>query len=71
MGCSFKHKGEFIPSVSAIKVLDKGNGRGFFISLAEESKGNNSVCVACRECARYCPTARDLEKIIEKFKQKK
>lgn len=70
MACSFKHSGEFNPSMSAIKVLEKGNGRGFLISLAEESAEDNSVCIACRECARYCPAAGDLEEIIKKFARK-
>lgn len=70
MACSFKHSGEFNPSMSAIKVSDKGEGRGFSISLAEVSGGDNFVCVACRECTQYCPAAGDLGEIIQEFERK-
>lgn len=70
MACSFKHSGEFNPSISAIKVLEKGDGRGFSICLAEKSDGNSLACVACRECARYCPAAGDLGKMIQDFERK-
>ena len=70
MACSFKHSGAFNPSVSAIKVSDKGDGRGFFISLAEESEGDRLMCVACRECTRYCPAAGDLGEIVKEFERK-
>lgn len=69
MACSFRHSGEFNPSLSAIKILDKGDGC-FLISLAEESDGETPACIACRECTRYCSAAGDLGKIIETFKRK-
>jgi Fe-S oxidoreductase len=70
MVCSFTHSGAFNPSVSAIKVLNKGDGRGFLISLAEERDGEGLECIACLECTQSCPAARDLEKIIETFGRK-
>jgi len=70
MACSFKHRGEFNPSVSAIEVLDKGDGGGFLISLTKESDEGNLECVGCSECVRYCPVAGDLGKIIEKLGRK-
>jgi Fe-S-cluster-containing hydrogenase component 2 len=70
MACSFRHTGEFASSVSAIKVSSKKDGRGFLISLAEESDGNSLVCVACRECAQYCPAAGALGEIIKVFARK-
>lgn len=70
MACSFKHKGEFLPSISAIKILEKKNGVGYFISLAEKNDGGNLSCIGCRECVQVCPVSEDLEKVIEEFKKK-
>ncbi len=70
MACSFKHKGEFSPSVSAIKVLNKGDGLEFLVSFAEKSDGNSLACIACRECIQYCPSSGDLDRIIAEFKGK-
>ena len=70
MACSFKQKGEFNPSISAIKILGKKNEVGYFISLAEKNDGENLSCVVCKECVRYCPVSGDLEKVIEEFKKK-
>jgi hypothetical protein len=54
----------FTPSISAIKILDKKNEVGYFISLAEKSDGENLSFVVCRECVRYCPVSGDIEKVI-------
>lgn len=70
MACSFTHSGEFNPSKSAIEVLEKGDGRGFLISLAEGSDGDSLACIACLECTRSCPAAGDLGEIIEAFGRK-
>jgi ferredoxin len=70
MACSFKQKGEFNPSVSAIKVFDKKNGIGYFLSLAEKKDGGDLFCIGCKECVRVCPVSEDLEKVIEEFKKK-
>jgi len=70
MACSFKQKEEFNPSISAIKVFDKKNGIGYYLSLAEEKNGENLSCMGCKECVRVCPVSGDLEKVIEEFKKK-
>ncbi len=70
LACSFKHGGEFNPSISAIKVLEKGDGRGFLISLSDGSGGGNFECIGCLECTRSCPAAGELEEIIEAFGRK-
>jgi len=70
MACSFKQKGEFNPSISAIKVLDKKNGVGYSLCLAEKKDGENLFCIACKECVHVCPVGEDLEKVIEEFKKK-
>jgi Fe-S oxidoreductase len=70
MACSFRHKGEFSPSISAIKILEKKNGVGYFISLAEKKDGENLSCIGCRECVRFCPVSEDLENVIAEFNKK-
>ena len=70
MACSFKQKGEFNPSVSAIKIFDKKNGVGYSLSLAEKKDGGGLSCMGCKECVQVCPVSEDLEKVIEEFKKK-
>lgn len=67
MACSFEHSGEFNPSISAIKILEKADGRGFWISLARENDGNRLKCIGCLACTKSCPASGELEKIIEAF----
>lgn len=72
IACSFKHKGEFSPSISSIKILDKGDGPGFFIELMEKNEGLSMACDGCKErdiplCMEYCKQRDDLEKIIKEF----
>ena len=72
MACSFHHRGEFIPSLSSIKILDKGNEAGFHVLLVEKGDGRNLACDGCREfdvplCMQYCKESEDLEKILREF----
>ena len=69
MACSFKRKGEFIPSISSIVILDNENGPGYLISLLEESNGHRISCDGCvdldvPQCVQYCEKSEDLLKII-------
>ena len=72
MACSFKHKGEFIPSVSSIKILDKENGPGYRVELLEKEQGQNLACDGCKEleyplCLDYCQKTDELETILKSF----
>jgi Fe-S-cluster-containing hydrogenase component 2 len=72
IACSFKHKGEFAPSISSIKILDKKDGLGFFVQLVEQNEGTSMACDGCKErdvplCMEYCKKEEDLEKIIKEF----
>lgn len=72
MACSFKHKGEFIPAISSIKILDKKNEPGFLVQLLEKSEGQSITCDGCKElevplCMQYCQKNEDLEKILKDF----
>jgi Fe-S-cluster-containing hydrogenase component 2 len=72
MACSFKHREEFIPSISSIKILDKKDGTGFLVFLAEGPQGQEIPCDGCKEfavpmCMQYCPKSEDLKEILDAF----
>jgi hypothetical protein len=72
MACSFHHRGEFIPFLSSIKILDKGNEAGFRVLLVEKGDRGSLACDGCREldiplCMQYCKESEDLEKILREF----
>lgn len=75
MACSFRHRGEFIPAVSSLKIIDKGEELGFYVLLLEESNNRGIACDLCQElevplCVQYCREGEDLKKILKEFKQK-
>jgi len=75
MACSFGHKGEFIPAISSIKILDKENEPGFLVLLVERSGGGSMACDGCKEldvplCMQYCKENESLEKILKQFMKK-
>lgn len=72
MACSFKHRGEFIPAISSIKILDKKDAPGFLVFLAEDSQKQEIPCDGCKEfgipmCMQYCRKSEDLKGILEEF----
>ncbi len=75
MACSFHHRGEFIPAISSIKILDKEKGPGYDVFLAGKSDAEHMACDGCRKltvplCVEYCTKSKDLEKILEEFLKK-
>lgn len=75
MACSFKHKGEFIPALSSIKIIENLHEPGFRIFLVEESNGQSITCDCCKEldvplCMEYCKESESLEKILKEFAEK-
>ena len=72
MACSFKHKGEFIPEASSIKILEKEKGIGFLVSLQETTIGDTVGCDGCEGlnlplCIQYCKKKEELENILKEF----
>jgi Fe-S-cluster-containing hydrogenase component 2 len=72
MACSFRHTGEFAPAVSSIRILDKADGHGFEVSLAEDGYEKRRICDGCHGleepfCVQYCEKAEDLEAILKEF----
>lgn len=75
IACSFHHTGEFRPSVSSIKILDKENSEGHFILLVERDDGQGIACDGCQDleeplCVEYCKEKEELGKIIKEFLEK-
>ena len=72
MACSFYHTGEFNPAVSSIKILERDDGLGFRVSLAETNSAPQRACTGCTElptpwCVQYCEKAEDLTEILRQF----
>lgn len=72
IACSFHHTGEFKPSISSIKILDKKTGDGYYIFLAESDQGEVKACDGCQNlkepmCLEPCREREELEKIIREF----
>ena len=72
MACSFHHRGEFVPAISSIGILEKVNEPGFLVVLREKNEGEGMACDGCRGlnvplCLEYCEKREDLEKILTEF----
>jgi hypothetical protein len=72
MACSFKHTGEFKPTASSMKILDKEDGLGFCVCLIEGGSENSLACDGCVNldeplCLQYCEKREDLEEILQEF----
>ena len=76
IACSFKHTGEFKPSVSSIRIQDKEDGLGFCVFLSDGESKTGLTCDGCVEldkplCIQYCEKAEDLKEIIDAFLKQK
>jgi hypothetical protein len=75
MACSFHHTREFQPSVSSLRILDKEDGPGKIVSLAEKEEGETRACDGCAGlneplCVEQCKEKEDLDRIIREFLQR-
>lgn len=76
MACSFRHKGEFIPSVSSIKIIEKKGEPGYVVSIAEIHDGETMACDCFAKqhtplCIEHCIKSKDLGQIFKDFIEKK
>ena len=76
LACSFHHRGEFIPSASSLKILERKEGRGYRVLLKEEADGSGPACDGCDGleiplCVEYCRELDDLFKILQEFDAKR
>ena len=72
MACSFHHRGEFIPAISSIEILERLNEPGFLVVLHEKGEVKAMACDGCKGlaipmCLEYCEKREDLEKILTEF----
>jgi len=72
IACSFKHTGEFIPSKSSIKILDKEDGEGLIVYLVDKTDEDNIACDGCKDldipmCVEVCEKEDDLKNILKEF----
>ena len=75
LACSYHHTGEFTPARSSLKVAEKKDGPGYFISLKEEGDREGFACDGCAGldiplCVEYCREVDDLYKILQDFEKK-
>ena len=75
IACSFHHTGEFQPSASSLKILNKQDRKGYKISLIEESDGKAIACDGCTDlegplCVQYCRDSEELSRMIKEFAEK-
>ena len=70
IACSFHHSGEFNPSISSIKILDKEGEAGYSVLLLEEDSAEGRACDGCQGleeplCMEYCKEKEELQKMID------
>ena len=71
MLCSFHHTGEYNPSVSSIRILEKEGTAGYAVLLIEENGPDGFACDLCRGltrplCVKVCREENDLAGILQK-----
>ncbi len=69
IACSFHHSGEFNPSISSIKILDRSGGAGYDVLLLEEDSNEGKACDGCQDleeplCMEYCKEKEELQEMI-------
>jgi Fe-S-cluster-containing hydrogenase component 2 len=70
--CSFHHTGEYNPSLSSIRILEKENEAGFLVLLLEEDGTDGFACDGCLGldhplCLQVCREGDDLGRILTEF----
>lgn len=75
LACSYRHLEEFNPVVSSLKLVEKEDGVGYFISLVDAAMGPRRACDGCkgwpsRLCVDVCREEEVLNKMIDALLQK-
>ncbi len=70
MACSYRHTGDFEPSVSSIEILETKDQPGYFVRLHMGESENRHPCDGCPNedepfCMRYCHKKEKLQEIIK------
>lgn len=72
IACSFHHTGEYNPSLSSIRILEKEDEAGFRVLLIEEDGTDGFACDGCLGldrplCLEVCRERDDLGLILTEF----
>lgn len=72
IACGFRHTGEFTPSASSLRIVDREDGQGYRVLLLERDQGCARACDGCRDlgeplCVQYCHEAQELARMIQEF----
>lgn len=76
MACSFHHRGEFVPTVSSLVILDKENAPGCDVVIVDRPDDQRVACDGCEKldmplCVEHCKESDDLWKILQVFLEKR
>jgi Fe-S-cluster-containing hydrogenase component 2 len=75
LACSYHHTGEFAPSVSSIKILDKEDGAGYYVLFLEDNEEKEKACDGCVHldvplCVEFCKKPEELIKMVKELPEK-
>ena len=76
IACSYHHTGEFVPSLSSIKIYEKESGEGNIVELLEEDCDLGRACDGCVDvkeplCMEVCKDKETLADMINQVLQNK
>ncbi len=76
IACSYHHTGEFVPSLSSIKIHEKKSCGGFTVELLEEEGSQGKACDGCADqkeplCMEVCKEKEALGEMINQVVQTK
>ena len=75
IACSYHHVGEFAPSISSIKILNKVDGVGYHLLFLEEDGESGKTCDGCAGlevpyCVEVCKQEEELKKMLQALPKK-
>jgi len=75
IACSYHHIGEFAPSISSIKILNKVDGVGYHVLFLEEDDESGRACDGCAVleipyCVEVCKQEEELKKMLQQIPKK-
>jgi Fe-S-cluster-containing hydrogenase component 2 len=76
MACAFHHRGEFVPTVSSLVIVDKENAPGCDVVIVDGPDDQRVACDGCENleiplCVEHCKESDDLWKILQVFLEKR
>jgi len=75
IACSYHHVGEFAPSISSIKILNKADGVGYHVLILEEDSESGKACDGCvgldvPYCVEVCKQEEELKEMLRQIPKK-